>query len=119
MPKRGRDKRASENAGGRGHPVTVYFVLFVVSLLGAGLVLGERGVLARLQADRQHEEAVAALERARAENALLREEIRRLREDPSAIEEIARRELGLIKPGEKLFIIKERPAADVPKRPAR
>jgi cell division protein FtsB len=37
----------------------------------------------------------------------LREEARRLREEPSAIEEIARRELGLIKPGEKLFIIRE------------
>ena len=41
------------------------------------------------------------------ENARLREEARRLREDPSAIEEIARRELGLIVPGEKLFILKD------------
>ena len=32
---------------------------------------------------------------------------RRLREDPSAIEEQARRELGLIKPGEVLFIVKD------------
>jgi cell division protein FtsB len=30
-----------------------------------------------------------------------------LRENPQAIEEIARRELGLIRPGEKLFIIKD------------
>jgi cell division protein FtsB len=30
-----------------------------------------------------------------------------LREDPAAIEDIARRDLGLIKPGEKLFIIKD------------
>jgi cell division protein FtsB len=32
---------------------------------------------------------------------------RRLRDDPAAIEEQARRELGLIKPGEVLFIIKD------------
>ena len=34
---------------------------------------------------------------------------RRLREDPAAIEEIARRELGLIKPGERVFILKDVP----------
>jgi len=32
---------------------------------------------------------------------------RRLREDPSGIEDQARRELGLIKPGEVLFIVKD------------
>ena len=32
---------------------------------------------------------------------------RRLREDSTAIEEQARRELGLIKPGEVLFIVKD------------
>ena len=37
----------------------------------------------------------------------LREEARLLREDPATIEEIARRELGLIRPGEKLFILKD------------
>ena len=30
---------------------------------------------------------------------------------PAAIEEVARRELGLIKPGEKVFIIKDLPPA--------
>ena len=37
----------------------------------------------------------------------LRDMARRLREDPAAIEEQARRELGLIKPGEVLFIVKD------------
>ena len=36
---------------------------------------------------------------------------RRLREDPPAIEEIARRELGLIRPGERVFIVKDVPPA--------
>ena len=43
----------------------------------------------------------------RAENAGLRLQAQRLREDPSAIEELARQELGLIKPGERLFIVKD------------
>ena len=45
------------------------------------------------------------------ENAKLRETARRLKDDPSAIEEIARRELGLIKPGERVFIVKDVPPA--------
>ena len=32
--------------------------------------------------------------------------------DPEALEEIARKDLGLIKPGEKLFIIRDAPPAD-------
>ena len=71
-----------------------------------GLV-GDRGLLAMLRARREYDTAAAMVSRQRAENARLREEVRRLREDPAAIEEIARRELGLIRPGEKVFIIKD------------
>jgi cell division protein FtsB len=53
----------------------------------------------------------ATITQLRAENARLREVARRLREDPSAIEEIARRELGLIRPGERVFIVKDVPPA--------
>jgi cell division protein FtsB len=60
-----------------------------------------------LKARRQAEELAAAIARQRAENARLREEARRLTDDPAAIEEVARRELGLIRPGEKVFIIKD------------
>ena len=58
------------------------------------------------------QELVVAIDRMKAENARLREEARRLRTDPATIEAVARRELGLLKPGELLFIIKDaRPAA--------
>jgi cell division protein FtsB len=70
-------------------------------------VVGEKGLLALLKARRDFSAVAQALEQARQENVQLREGARRLREDPTAIEEIARRELGLIKPGEKLFIIKD------------
>jgi cell division protein FtsB len=73
----------------------------------ADAVVGDQGLLAMLRARRQHDELESATNRQRAENARLREEVRRLTEDPSAIEEIARRELGLIRPGEKVFIIKD------------
>ena len=70
-------------------------------------LVGERGLLASRRADRQYEEVAASTARQLAENDRLREEKRRLEEDPAAIEEVARRELGLIRPGEKLFIIKD------------
>ena len=41
------------------------------------------------------------------QNARLSEEARRLKDDPAAIEEIARRDLGLIRKGEKVFIVKD------------
>jgi cell division protein FtsB len=68
---------------------------------------GDRGLLAILRARREYEELSQALDRQRAENARLREEARRLRDDPGAIEELARRDLGLIRPGERVFIVKD------------
>jgi cell division protein FtsB len=86
-------------------------LLFVAALIVVDGLVGERGLLAMLRARREYDELSATIARQRADNARLRDEARRLREDPSAIEEVARRELGLIKPGEKVFIIKDLPPA--------
>ena len=72
-------------------------------------LIGEKGLLAMRKARQQYHTLESALASARTENDRLREEARRLREDPSAIEDLARRELGLIKPGEKLFILRDIP----------
>jgi cell division protein FtsB len=80
---------------------------FVVCVLGVDALVGDQGLIATMRARRQHQELASEIARLRAENSGLREEARRLREDPATIEEIARRELGLISPGEKLFIIKD------------
>ena len=75
-------------------------------------IVGEKGLIAMVKARQQYEALEDSLAHARSENARLREEARRLREDPVAIEEIARRELGLMKPGERVFIIRDvRPTA--------
>ncbi len=71
--------------------------------------VGDKGLLAMLQARETYRELEESLAALRAENADLRDEAKRLREDPAAIEELAREELGLIKPGEKLFILKDVP----------
>ena len=77
---------------------------FVTVVLVIDAVVGEKG-LTRCSRRGAISRPSSGAQAARGENAQLREEARRLREDLSAIEEMARRELGLIKPGEKLFII--------------
>ncbi|MGE3273959.1 MAG: septum formation initiator family protein [Vicinamibacterales bacterium] len=95
------------SAGRRGRRVVRYVLAFVTVVLLIDAVVGDKGLLALLEARRQYDALELALRRARAENAELREDARRLREDPAAIEELARRDLGLIKPGEKLFIVRD------------
>jgi cell division protein FtsB len=90
------------------------FLLFIAAVIAVDALVGERGLIAAIRAQREHEELTAAIARQRAENERLREEIRRLTEDHGAIEEVARRELGLIKPGEKVFVIRDRTSRPAP-----
>ena len=90
----------------RNRRIVQLLLIFVAVVIVADGVVGERGLLARMRARKEYDALAASLGRQRAENARLRDEARRLREDPAAIEEIARRELGLIRPGEKVFIVK-------------
>jgi cell division protein FtsB len=84
-----------------------YLVIAVGCVLIIDALVGDRGFLAMLKAQQQYRALEVSLAQSRAENARLREEARELREEPTAIEDLARRELGLIRPGEKLFIIKD------------
>ena len=84
-----------------------YLVVAVGCILIVDALVGDRGFLAMLKARQEYRTLETSLATARAENAQLRQQARDLRESPEAIEEIARRELGLIRPGEKLFIIKD------------
>jgi cell division protein FtsB len=100
---------------GRARRIVRLLLLFFATVIVVDALVGDHGLLAMLNARRRHDELAATIARQRAENAGLREKARRLREDPSAIEEIARRDLGLIRPGEKLFIVKDltSPAKDL------
>ena len=99
---------------GKGRRIGRLLVLFVAIVLIVDGLVGERGFMAMLRARRQYDELSAAIARQRAENTRLLDEARRLRDDPSAIEELARRELGLIRPGEKVFIIKDLKTSPTP-----
>ena len=91
----------------RPHGALFLLFLLLALVLVLDSLIGDRGVFAVMQARREHADAESALNSARSQNARLRAEIDRLKADSTAIEELARRYLGLVKPGETLFIIKD------------
>ena len=85
--------------------LTVILLLMSVVLLANALV-GERGLIATRRARQDAAALTADIDRLKAENAALRDEARRLTDDPAAIERAARRDLGMIRPGEIVVLIK-------------
>lgn len=93
----------------------ISYGLFGFSLvLMVNALVGEHGYLATLRAGHDYRALRQDLENRRAENQELLQQIRRIRTDPAALEEAAREKLGLIKPGETLYILKDRVPADAP-----
>ena len=84
-----------------------YVLLFIGCVVFVDALVGEKGLLETVKKRREFRALEQSIVRARMENAQLRQESRRLEKDPAAIEDLARRELGLIKPGEHLFIVKD------------
>jgi cell division protein FtsB len=102
-----RQRTAPRPAGSRWRRGVTLLLGFVIIVLGVDALVGEKGLTENLRARRASRELQSDVERLRIENAALREHVRRLREDPSAIESVAREELGLIRPGEVLVILKD------------
>jgi cell division protein FtsB len=102
-----RRRQAQPRRSSRARRIVQIGLAFLAVIMAADALVGERGLMAMLRARKQYAEVAVAVARQKAENAKLREEARRLRDDPSAIEEVARRNLGLIRPGEKVFIVKD------------
>jgi cell division protein FtsB len=84
-----------------------YGLLFCIAALVLNALIGDHGLTAFVQAKRDHTELSAALAAIQRENAALREEIERLTSDPGTIEAAARRDLGLARPDEIVFIVKD------------
>ena len=112
MPRAPRRNARPKSAPPRSRRGLHLLLIFVACVLTADAVVGERGLLETIRAKRRYDALAGSITTLRHENARLREQARRLREDPRTIEAIARRELGLIRPGELIFIITDRaPAA--------
>ena len=81
--------------------------VFVGMALLANAVIGERGLMATRSARAQAEQLESDIEYLRSDNQKLRELALRLRSDATAIEESARGDLGLLRRGEIVIIIKD------------
>ncbi len=90
--------------------IWTYGLLLLSAALMVNALIGEKGYLANLQARQEFQDVSHSLEQLKAENAKLEEDARRLQTDPQALEDSARLQLGLIKPGETLITLRDRPA---------
>ena len=98
---------SQEASRGNWRVVRLLLWFVTVSLIMQALI-GDGGLTARLRvinARRTLADSIAAL---KSENRRLSEAARRLQNDPRALKAVAREKLGLIAPGEVLFIVTER-----------
>jgi cell division protein FtsB len=79
--------------------------------LAVGGVFGDRGVLNLVEKRRQVDALRLEIEDLRADNVRLAGEIADLRTSPRPVERLAREQLGLARPDETVFLIREEDAA--------
>ncbi|OGP53311.1 MAG: hypothetical protein A2Y65_05015 [Deltaproteobacteria bacterium RBG_13_52_11] len=83
------------------------FLLGLILLVWYFSLFGEKGVVKIIHLRRERDRILADVNRIQDENKTLQDEIKRLREDSRYLESVARRDLGLIKENEVLFIFEE------------
>lgn len=88
-------------------PSVILLLCFLGVLLLVSL-LGDRGLLQLYQMGQVKADLEQEIEALRHENAVLRLEVEAMRRDPSHAEEIARRDLGLVRPGEIVYQFRKR-----------
>jgi cell division protein FtsB len=104
-----REDRRSEQRGLRRKAALLASVIAIIALV-VGSLFGDRGILQLMTQRQRALELAREVEEIRAENVRLAAEIHALRTDPRAIERIAREELGLARPGETVFLVRDEPA---------
>jgi len=102
-----RRKTPPVQPSGKGRRLLNGALLFVAIVLTTDALVGDKGFLVTTRARQQAQVEAMRLAALKEENARLREEKRRLNEDPETIEAEARRQLGLAKPGEVMFILRD------------
>jgi cell division protein FtsB len=90
--------------------MTAYGLYAIAFIMIVNALVGDSGYLAALGGKSAQDQATRELAIIRAENQALQEEVERLKTDPAAVEEAARRKLNMIKPGEVMVVIKSQPA---------
>jgi len=91
-------------------PVTLWR-MFIVAVVGVGLfavvhrAMGPNGYLAFQQRERQKQELEREVRELTIRNIQLSRDVEKLGSDPKAIENVARQDLKLAKPGEYIYVL--------------
>ena len=112
-PSRTRQVAKTETSLKRKALSLALFLILAASALNA--LFGDRGLLELLQMREEVESLDREIEMLRAENQKILEEIRSLKTSPLVVERLARENLGLVKPGEVVLLI--RGTGDAPPAP--
>jgi cell division protein FtsB len=80
-----------------------------LAALVLGSLFGDRGMLQLLRQQRRSQALALEIEHLQQENARLAEQVRALRAEPRAVERLAREELGLVRAGETVFLLRDEP----------
>ena len=112
-----RSRSTHQDVRARRRQLLVYALGFGAFVLFVNALVGDNGYLAAMRTRREHASLADTHRKLQLENEQLTEQIRRMKEDPSAMEEAAR-DLNLIKPGETLIIIKNKDAKPATPPPA-
>jgi len=86
-----------------------WFVTAALVLLLLQDVFGTHGVLAMRRSQKEAGRVQQEIERINDENRQLQDRVKALKTDPSAVERIAREEMGLARPGEYIFKVPSKP----------
>ena len=93
-----------------GRRAWVLGAVIALVALAVGSVFGDRGILNLMHKRQQVLELRGELDSLRAENARLASEVAALRQDPRAVERLAREQLGLAGPDETVFLLRREDA---------
>lgn len=85
-----------------------YLLYGAAFILIVNALVGDSGYLATLSGKGEQERATRELAIIRHKNQAMQEKIERLKHDPAAIEEEARRKLNMIKKGEVMIVVKDK-----------
>jgi len=88
--------------------MTAYALYGAAFILIVNALVGDSGYLATLSGKGEQERATRELALMRHKNQALQEQIERLKHDPAAVEEEARRKLNMIKKGEVMVVVKDK-----------
>lgn len=109
--------RTSQEVRARRRRLLTYALLAGATVLMVNALVGEHGYMATLRSQREADAITEDIEKIKAQSRDLEERTYRLQHDPAALEEAARRDLGLIMPGETVVIISNAKPAPAPATP--